>query len=121
MQRKANASFLPSDLDRENMENIQHLPSQKENGDQNHHDGHHFAKAETPPAGFEAACGQAEDIQRGETEHDCPEDIVDVISRSSIQEAHSNTESDGCLRAGDGIDSQRSLSASSNLDDQTRG
>jgi hypothetical protein len=104
------------------MEEVEHLPSQKKDRDQNHQHSHHFAEAKTTPAGLEAARSQAKNVQRSEAEHDRPQDVIDVISRSTIKEAGHNAENyDPCLGTRRRVDRERGVRAASNLGDQKRG
>src|ERR1700693_162312 len=65
-------------LDGENLEYGQHLPTQKNDGDDNHHDGNGLSEIQAVAVGLEAASDQAENIKRGKAENQRPKDVEDV-------------------------------------------
>ncbi len=68
------------------MEEGQHFPAQQEDGQEDHHHGHQFAETQTASGRFETPGGQAENVEGGKAEHDCPENIVNILPRSAIKQ-----------------------------------
>jgi hypothetical protein len=73
-------------LDRENVEDVEHLPSQQEDCEHDDEHRHEFTKGEAAASGATASRGQAENVERGETEHYAPEHVVGILGRAPVDE-----------------------------------
>src|SRR5450755_2285979 len=59
-------------LDGEHVKQVQHLPAQQKDGQQNHHDGHQSPEAEAATRRLESSRSEGENVEWGKAEHDRP-------------------------------------------------
>lgn len=67
------------ELDGKDFKEVEHLPSKQENRDHNNHDGKGFAKIEPGAAGLQTPGYQAQNVERGESENQHPQDRIEII------------------------------------------
>src|SRR5579863_4986642 len=96
---------LPLQPDGKDVEQIQHFPSQKEDGNEYNHHGQQFPEAQAAARGLEAPGGQAEDVEGGESEHNRPEDVVNVLPSAAVQQSSRDAGKNSGLQTG--IDTRR--------------
>src|SRR5208282_664792 len=80
------------EANRQNIEQIQHFPTQQNDRHHHHQNRQNLAKAQTPVM-FETARPQAQNIQRGEAKHQRPENVVNLPAGRS-QKEHSGQNPD---------------------------
>src|SRR5271154_742284 len=73
------------ELDGEDVEQVQHLQCQEENGEKHDADGQDLSEVQPTAPGLEASQDQPQNVERGESEHQNPEDVVDVAFFFSIE------------------------------------
>ena len=71
-------------LDGENLEQVEHLPSQKHDRNDDHHDGDGFSEIQPVAVGLKAPRDQPKNVERGEAENQGPEDVIDVAFFAEI-------------------------------------
>jgi len=60
---------------RENLKEVKHLPYQKADRHAHHQHGQQLSGTEAASIALESLCGQTQNIERGETEHQHPEEV----------------------------------------------
>src|SRR6266436_136202 len=65
-------------LDGEDLEQVEHLPAQKNDGNHHHHDGDGFSEVQAVARGFKAPGHQTENVEGGETKDKHPQKVKDV-------------------------------------------
>src|SRR5208282_4488571 len=68
------------EFDGEDAENVQELPSQKKNGEQDDEHRHEFSKGQAATIGLEATASEAENIDGGKAKDDRPKNVVDIVT-----------------------------------------
>ena len=93
---------LTLDSEGENVEEIEHLPTQQKYRDEYYHHGYQLTEGQTAARGFVAAGGETKNIQGGKTEDYGPEDVVDILPRPTIEQSCNAQR--GHVSAGNGVD-----------------
>ena len=72
------------------MKDSKQLPAQQENGEQDNENRHQFPEGEPAAIWFETPRGQAQDIQRRESENNRPENVVNIVAAMGCRSTSSN-------------------------------
>jgi hypothetical protein len=72
-------------LDRKNVENIQHFQAQQDHRSAGHSDGQNLAEIQAAAAGIETPKYEAEDVQGSEAEHEYPKNVVHAVLLGGVQ------------------------------------
>jgi len=72
-------------LDRENVENVQHFQAQQDHRSTGHSDGQNLAKIQATATGIETSEYEAEDVQGSEAKHEYPKNVVHAVLLGGVQ------------------------------------
>jgi hypothetical protein len=92
-----------AEFNREDVEDIQHFPTEKNYRHQDYHNGHEFAEAEAAFAGLHAAGSETEDVESRKSEDDGPEDVVNVLACAAKKSQPRHTDQQGAKPSAGGI------------------
>jgi len=76
------------ELDGEDLEQVEHFPSQEDDRDYNYEDGKGFSKVQAVAGRFKTPGHESENIEGGESKNQYPENAVNVALPACILERH---------------------------------
>ena len=71
---------------RKDVKQVEHLPSQQEHRNSDHHDRQDLTKCQATPVRLEVPCTKAENIQGREGKHQRPQNVVDLFPGGTKQD-----------------------------------
>ena len=99
---------LSSDPYRENVEKIEHFPSQQQYRNQHDHNRQQLPEAQPTTRGFEASGGQTQNVQGGKTENHSPQNVVDILPGAANKYGGRNANDRGSVTAPKRVDDESS-------------